>query len=80
MEIKESTEFYISDQLIDVMTLPEAAKQELISFYEYLVFKYLGQTGNRQEGKKAILERIFKEADGKLPINYTFNREELHER
>lgn len=80
MEIKETTEIYVSDQLIDVMSLPEVAKQELITFYEYLVFKYLGQAERKKPDKNSILERIFKEADGKLPANYTFNRAELHER
>ena len=78
--MKESTAIHIGNHLLDIVTLPEAAQQELITFYEFLVFKYQGQAHDVQQDKQRVLSHIFQEADGKLPVNYTFNREELHER
>ncbi|MBN2091266.1 hypothetical protein JW964_16770 [candidate division KSB1 bacterium] len=31
------------DQEIEIIKLPEASRRELITFYEFLVFKYQGQ-------------------------------------
>ncbi len=68
------------NQNIDVGKLPEAAQRELATFYEFLVFKYLGKYEQSRKQKQQILTKIFQEADGKLPEHYRFNREELHER
>jgi len=73
-------ELKMIDPHVDVSTLPEAAQRELVTFYEFLVFKYRGQPKHLQSDKQRILRAIFTEADGKLPPNYTFNREEVHER
>ena len=74
----------IQNYLPDIAALPEAAHQELISFYEFLIFKYKYQEATQftqaKDDKKRILSKIFNEASGKLPIDYTFNREELYER
>jgi hypothetical protein len=69
----------IGQHVIDPVKLPERAQQELVTFYEFLVFKYQAETHSSGERRK-ILKAIFQEAHGKLPENYTFNREELHER
>ncbi|HLC16992.1 MAG TPA: hypothetical protein VJL89_12285 [Thermodesulfovibrionia bacterium] len=61
------------DSKIDVAKLPEEAQQELIRFYKFLVFKYEQQVIIKSE-KHRILTKIFQEADGKLPQNYTFDR------
>ena len=71
---------HIGGRLLDIVQLPEAAQQELLTFYEYLMFKYHGQQQPIQSEKQRILSQIFQEAQGTLPVNYTFNREELHER
>ncbi len=68
------------DQEIEIVQLPEAARRELVIFYEFLVFKYLGQQESFQKNKEQILTTIFQEADGKLPENYTFNRDDLYAR
>ena len=70
----------IGNHVIDLVKLPEVAQQELMSFYEFLVFKYQGSETQAQDARQMILKAIFQEADGKLPVNYTFHREELHER
>ena len=82
----ENTNYKINFQsyFSDIANLPEAAHKELIAFYEFLLFKYKEQNDseitNINHDKKAILLKIFADADGKLPLDYTFNREELHER
>jgi len=68
------------NQSIDMMKLPEAAQRELVTFYEFLVFKYVKQEDKQPDEKRNILAAIFHNAQGKLPVNYTFNREEIHER
>lgn len=69
----------IGNHVIDPVTLPEKAQQELVTFYEFLIFKYQGKPRSQVE-RRRILKSIFQEAKGKLPKHYTFNREELHER
>ncbi|ETR69516.1 MAG: hypothetical protein OMM_09531 [Candidatus Magnetoglobus multicellularis str. Araruama] len=64
----------------DIVNLPMKAQQELFVFYEFLMFKYQKQKKLIQNDKKSILSAIFQEADGKLPPNYSLNREVLHER
>jgi len=64
----------------DIVNLPMKAQQELFVFYEFLMFKYQKQKKFVQNDKKSILSAIFQEANGKLPPNYSLNREVLHER
>lgn len=70
--------------MIDIADLPEAAHQEFISFYNCLILKYKYQKKDHSIQahleKNCILSKIFKEAKGVLPVDYTFNRDELHER
>ena len=68
------------DPHIEMEALPEVAQHELVTFYEFLVFKYQGQPAMPRSEKQRILTEIFQETKGKLPANYTLNREELHER
>lgn len=70
----------IGNHVIDPVELPERAQQELATFYEFLVFKYHENEAHSQRERQIILNAIFQEAQGKLPENYTLNREELHER
>ena len=66
---------------LDLLKLPEAARQELFTFYEFLIFKYQAQADTGPSKKQRIfLSGIFKEAEGVLPDQYTFDREEIHER
>lgn len=65
------------DPGMDFFKLPEAARRELAIFYEFLIFKY---QGFQVQDKRSILAAIFREADGKLPPDYMFDREEIHER
>jgi hypothetical protein len=68
------------DSGIDFLALPDKAKSELVEFYEFLVFKYHQKPDIQLSEKRTILSTIFQEANGKLPSNYSFNREEIHER
>ena len=70
----------IAHNFINLSSLPEAAQQELLAFYEFLLFKYHGRKKGSAQEKKVILKEIFQEAEGKLPVDYSFNREEIHER
>lgn len=70
----------VGNHVIDLVKLPERAQQELVAFYEFLVFKYHENEAHSQRERQIILNAIFQEAQGKLPENYTLNREELHER
>jgi len=70
----------MENKVIDLRNLPEIAQQELIAFYEFLVFEYRKYDIITQQEKRAILNDIFQEAAGMLPTNYHFDREELHER
>ncbi len=66
---------------IDLFALPEVAQQELLTFYEFLLFKYENSFANgKNREKKQRLTRLFQEIQGALPIDYTFERDELHER
>ncbi len=67
---------------LDMDILPEEVKKELLDFYEYLVTKYgkkqLKLKGTKKD-KKVFFESVRKHSF-KLPGDYKFNREELHER
>ncbi len=66
---------------IDLFALPEVAQQELLTFYEFLLFKYESSVGNgKNREKQQRLTRLFHEIQGTLPAEYTFDRDELHER
>lgn len=67
--------YHVNQHFLNIANLPKEAQQELISFCEYLRFKY--QTP--QDEKQQVLTKLFQEADGKLPTNYHFNREDLYE-
>lgn len=76
----QQTGLHIGNHVLDLLKLPEAARQELLTFYEFLIFKYQAQADTGRSTKQRILSGIFKEAEGVLPDQYTFDREELHER
>jgi len=61
---------------LDMDILPEEVKKELLDYYEFLVNKYAKK---RLNNKKAFFESV-KTHSFKLPEDYKFNREELHER
>lgn len=68
----------VGNQVIDFVKLPDVARQELVTFSEFFVFKYQGQMACSQHEKHAILKVIFQEAKGKLPVNYAFFLASLH--
>ncbi len=70
----------IGQHFIDLLSLPEIAQRELVTFYEFLLFKYQVDKEQLMQRKKALLTEIFQEANGTLPPDYVFNREEIHER
>ena len=78
--VRQQVSIHVGDHALDLLKLPEAARQELLTFYEFLIFKYQAQADTGQSKKQRILSAIFKEANGVLPDQYTFDREELHER
>ena len=78
--IQQTHTIHLGSHVLDLVKLPEAAQQELVTFYEFLVFKYQGQADTARPNKQRILSQIFREAEGTLPEPYTFDREALHER
>ncbi|MCI5139104.1 MAG: DUF2281 domain-containing protein [Candidatus Electrothrix sp. AR1] len=73
----QQTGLHIGNHMLDLLKLPEAARQELLTFYEFLIFKYQAQADTGRSKKQRILSGIFKEARGVLPEQYTFDREKL---
>ena len=71
----------VNVQTIDLFALPEVAQQELLTFYEFLLFKYESRLVNgKNRERKQRLTRLFQEIQGTLPADYTFDRDQLHER
>ena len=72
----------IMAKTIHIERLPEPARNELYDFYEFLVKKYvpvLTKTSSDREAKKLFFQNVTSRAFP-LPANYTFDRNELHER
>ena len=74
---------------IDIDVLPEEIKKAFLDYYEYLVHKYAmkkkvaGKEEPRADEVKKRKKLFFKSVamhSFKLPGEYSFNREELHER
>lgn len=78
--MQQTHRIHIKNHVLDLMKLPEAAQEELVAFYEFLVYKYQGQATTGSSNKQRILSTIFDEANGILPEPYIFDREALHER
>lgn len=66
-------------QKVDLSSLTDEAKRELLDFFEFLKNRYK-TNGKEQINKEERLLRIFKESSGILPEGYKFNREETHDR
>ncbi|WP_457569337.1 DUF2281 domain-containing protein [Desulfurobacterium sp.] len=60
---------------LDLSILPEEAKKELLDFYEYLKKKYKVENNTKDQFFKSLKKHSFS-----LPQDYSFNREEIHER
>lgn len=80
MMIQQMHNIRIKDQVLDLVKLPEAAQDELLAFYEFLMYKYTTKGFSDKPRKQQLLSAIFDEANGTLPTPYTFDREALHER
>lgn len=84
--VKESGAIYNPYPQIDMFKLPEIARQELLDFYEFLLKKYQKETVTLSDHalsmaeRRKILRAMFQEIHGKLPPDYTLDRETLHER
>ena len=65
---------------LNIENLPETAQIELLNFYEFLVFKYGNRDKITHDERHELLLNIFHDANGKLPNDYQFDREEIHER
>jgi hypothetical protein len=67
---------------IRIERLPETARNELYDFYEFLVQKYapiLSKPNTDREKKDRFLHNVTSRTFS-LPADYTFDRNELHER
>ncbi|MBC7962924.1 MAG: DUF2281 domain-containing protein [Steroidobacteraceae bacterium] len=67
---------------IEIDRLPESARNELYDFYEFLVKKYapvLSKSRSDREAKEHFFRNVTSHAFS-LPADYTFDRNELHER
>ena len=78
--MQQTQNIHIRDHMLNLVNLPEAAQEELVSFYEFLVYKYQQQNTKNKAKKQQVLSAIFDEANGTLPTPYVFDREALHER
>jgi hypothetical protein len=78
--IQQTQNIRIRDNVLNLVNLPEAAQEELVTFYEFLVYKYQQQNTKNNVKKQQVLSAIFEEANGILPTPYVFDREALHER
>lgn len=67
-------------QEIDMSVLPKEVKKELLDFYKYLVIKYRKKEPKQKSFLKKSFFESLKKHSFKLPEDYKFNREELHER
>ena len=52
----------IHDHVLDLVKLPEAAQEELVAFYEFLVYKYQRQVTKDTSEKQRVLSAMFDEA------------------
>ncbi len=71
-----------TEKTIQYDQLPESAQHELLDFYEFLVQKYATvrkRTHVRQDARKAFFIKV-KTHSFTLPADYSFNRDEIHER
>jgi hypothetical protein len=69
-------------EAIDLNTLPRAARTELLDFYEFLRSKY-GTVAARPTTKTDAAKRLCDRASARairLPADYRFDRDEIHER
>ena len=78
--MQQTRNIHIRDHALKLVNLPEAAQEELITFYEFLVYKYQQQNTKNKAKKQQVLSAIFDEANGILPTPYVFDREAMHER
>lgn len=84
--VEESGVIYSPYPQIDILKLPEIARQELWDFYEFLLKKYQKETATSSDQiltateRRKILRAMFQEIHGKLPPDYKLDRETLHER
>ena len=46
---------HVGNHALDLLKLPEAARQELFTFYEFLIFKYQMQADTERSKKQRIL-------------------------
>jgi len=71
----------LSQNVLDISGLPDMAKTELMSFYEFLVYKYnlVSADEKRQNTHKTRFSRFLAEP---VPVAHwkKYSREELHER
>jgi hypothetical protein len=72
---------------IELERLPQAARQELFDFYDFLMQKYaaapkrIPQAAKETRSARSLrLNKLFDESMGKLPQDYRFNRDDAHER
>ena len=71
-----------SNKSIRPERLPENARIALLDFYEFLVRKYVKSFNSAKAGALAK-EKFFQKVASRsfsLPADYTFDRDEIHER
>jgi hypothetical protein len=78
--MRQKCGIHVKNRVLDIVKLPEPAREELFAFYEFLVYKYQKRTDTGPSNKQRILSKIFDEANGVLPDPCVLDREALHER
>ena len=68
-------------EAIDLNALPRAARAELLDFYEFLRGKYgtAARSATKADAAKQLCDRASARSI-RLPADYRFDRDEIHER
>lgn len=71
----------VAGQPLDIDSLPLQGQKELVSFFDFLKFKFKQNESavviNKEE-KIPTMEEFFERFQGRLPANYQFDREEIY--
>lgn len=70
----------VAGQPLDIDSLPLQGQKELVSFFDFLKFKFKKNEPKVQEEDVPSLDELFKTVKGRLPVDYKFDREEANAR
>lgn len=71
----------VAGQPLDIDSLPLQGQKELVSFFDFLTFKFKQNEpaiATIKEEKIPTMEELFDRFQGRLPADYQFDREEIY--